>query len=210
MHVGSKPMTTYTNPPPVPYVPPYQPRADTRAATNSRPTQQGTRRPPKTLAPIPIVASPSTGTKTGEIILLKPLEPPYPRSYDPNARYNQIQMVVEDKEKTTFITTWGTFYYKVMPFGLKNSRATYHRAMVTLFHDMMHKEVEVYVDHMIAKLRTPDQHVEDLRKLFERLQKYRLKLNPAKCTFEVKTGNLLGFIANERGIEVDPDKVKAI
>ncbi|RDX73710.1 Retrovirus-related Pol polyprotein from transposon 17.6, partial [Mucuna pruriens] len=97
-----------------------------------------------------------------------------------------------------------------MPFGLKNVGATYQRAMVTLFHDMMLKEVEVYVDDMIAKSRTPDQHVDDLRKLFERLQKYKLRLNPAKCTFGVKTGKLLGFIVNERGIEVDLDKVKAI
>ena len=54
-------------------------------------------------------------------------------------------------EKITFLTMWGTIYYKVMPFGLKNAGATYQRAMVTLFHDMMHKEIEVYVDNMIAK-----------------------------------------------------------
>ncbi|RDX83333.1 hypothetical protein CR513_35752, partial [Mucuna pruriens] len=124
--------------------------------------------------------------------------------------YNQIQMALEGKEKTTFITTWGTFYYKVMPFGLKNAEATYQRAMVTLFHNMMHKEVEVYVDDLIAKSKTPRQHIDDLRKLFERLRKYWLKLNPVKCTFGVGTGKLLGFIVNERGIELDPDKVKAI
>ncbi|KAG8500234.1 hypothetical protein CXB51_004341 [Gossypium anomalum] len=56
--------------------------------------------------------------------------------------YNQIKMASEDMEKTTFITMWGTFCYKVMPFGLKNAGATYQRAMVTLFHDMMHKEIE--------------------------------------------------------------------
>ncbi|RDY09929.1 hypothetical protein CR513_05617, partial [Mucuna pruriens] len=126
------------------------------------------------------------------------------------SEYNQIRMALEDKEKTTFITTWGTFCYKVMPFGLKNVRATYQRAMVTLFHDMMHKEVEVYVDDMIAKSKIPGQHINDLRKLFERLQKYRLKLNPAKCIFGVRTGKLLGFIVNERGIKLDLDKVKAI
>ncbi|RDX88537.1 putative protein K02A2.6, partial [Mucuna pruriens] len=82
--------------------------------------------------------------------------------------------------------------------------------MVTLFHDMMHKEVEVYVDDMIAKSRTSDQHLNDLQKLFERLQKYKLRLNSAKYTFGVKTGKLLGFIVNERGTEVDQDKVKAI
>ncbi|RDX92471.1 Retrovirus-related Pol polyprotein from transposon 17.6, partial [Mucuna pruriens] len=97
-----------------------------------------------------------------------------------------------------------------MLFGLKNVGATYQRAMVALFHDMMHKEIEVYVDNMIAKSKTPEQHIEDLRKLFIRLQKYRLRLNPAKCTFGVKTMKLLGFVVNERGIEVDPDKVKAM
>jgi hypothetical protein len=65
--------------------------------------------------------------------------------------YNQIKMASEDMEKTTFITPWGTFYYKVIPFSLKNVGATYQRAMVTLFHDMIHKEIEVYVDDMIAK-----------------------------------------------------------
>ena len=65
--------------------------------------------------------------------------------------YNQIRMASEDMEKTTFLTMWGTFCYKVMPFGLKNAGATYQKAMVTLFHDMMHKKIEVYVDDMIAK-----------------------------------------------------------
>ena len=55
--------------------------------------------------------------------------------------YNQIKMATEDMEKTTFITTWGTFCYKVMLFGLKNARATYQRAMFTLFHDLIHKEI---------------------------------------------------------------------
>ena len=68
-------------------------------------------------------------------------------------------MVEEDKAKTTFITTWGTFCYKVMPFGLKNAGATYQRAMVALLHDMMHKEVKVYVDDMIAKSREGEDHL---------------------------------------------------
>eukprot|EP00258_Populus_trichocarpa_P025576 XP_024441595.1 uncharacterized protein LOC112324178 [Populus trichocarpa] len=97
-----------------------------------------------------------------------------------------------------------------MPFGLKNVGATYQRAMVTLFHDMMHREVEVYVDDILAKSKKEEDHVQVLRRLFERLQKYQLKLNLAKCSFGVKTGKLLGFIVSDRGIEVDPDKAKAI
>jgi len=81
---------------------------------------------------------------------------------------------------------------------------------VTLFHDMMHKEIEVYVDDMIAKSESENDHIINLRKLFERLRKFKLRLNPAKCTFGVKSGKLLGFIVSEKGIEVDPDKVRAI
>uniref|UniRef100_A0A2N9H3U4 Integrase catalytic domain-containing protein n=1 Tax=Fagus sylvatica TaxID=28930 RepID=A0A2N9H3U4_FAGSY len=92
--------------------------------------------------------------------------------------YNQIKMAEEDKSKTAFVTHWGTFVYDVMPFGLKNAGATYQRAMVTLFHDMIHHEIEVYVDDMIAKSRTAQDHLTDLRKLFQRLKKYQLRLKP--------------------------------
>jgi len=80
---------------------------------------------------------------------------------------------------------------------------------VTLFHDMMHKEIEVYVDDMIAKSESKNDHIINLRKLFERLRKFKLRLNPAKCTFGVKSGKLLGFIVSEKGIEVNPYKVRA-
>ncbi|RVW75857.1 Retrovirus-related Pol polyprotein from transposon 297 [Vitis vinifera] len=83
----------------------------------------------------------------------------------------------------SFITEWGTYCYRVMPFGLKNAGATYQRAATTLFHDMMHRDVEVYVDDMIVK---------------------------SECTFGVTSGKLLGHMVSERGIEVDPDKIKAI
>lgn len=82
--------------------------------------------------------------------------------------------------------------------------------MVTLFHDMIHKEIEVYVDDMIAKSQTKEDHIINLQKLFDCLMKFKLHLNPAKCTFGVRSGKLLGFIVSQRGIEVDPYKVKAI
>ncbi|PKI43336.1 hypothetical protein CRG98_036268 [Punica granatum] len=100
-----------------------------------------------------------------------------------DAGFLEIQMAEEDKVKTTFITMWGTFCYKVMHFGLKNAGTTYQRAMVTLFHYMMHKEIEVYVDDMIAKSKEGEDHL---------------------------SGKLLGFVVSKKGIEVDPDKVKAI
>jgi len=81
---------------------------------------------------------------------------------------------------------------------------------VTLFLDMMHKEIEVYVDDMIAKSGSEEEHLINLKKLFGRLRKFKLKLNPAKCTFNMKFGKLLGFIVSQKGIEVDPDKVHAV
>jgi len=88
--------------------------------------------------------------------------------------YNQIKMAPEDKEKTTFVTLWGMFCCKVMSFGLKNAGATYRRAMVALFHDTMHKEIEVYADDMISMSKTEEEHLVNLWKLFEKLCKYRL------------------------------------
>ncbi|PKI40360.1 hypothetical protein CRG98_039249, partial [Punica granatum] len=75
---------------------------------------------------------------------------------------------------------------------------------------MMHKEVEVYVDDMIAKSKEGEDHLVNWKRLFNRLKEYKLRLNLAKCTFGARLGKLLGFVVSERGIEVDPDKVKAI
>ena len=124
--------------------------------------------------------------------------------------YNQIMMAPEDREKTSFITEWGTYCYRVMLFGLKNAGATYHRAATTLFHDMMHRDVEVYVDDMIVKSRDRADHWVALERFFQRIRCFRLRLNPKKCTFGVTFGKLLGYMISERGIEVYPDNIRAI
>ena len=97
-----------------------------------------------------------------------------------------------------------------MPFGLKNVGATYQRVTTALFHDMMHKEVEAYVDDMMVKLETREGHFEALDKFLARLERYNLRLNPKKCVFGVTSGKSVGHIVSKRGIEVDSDKIKAI
>ncbi|WKA06492.1 hypothetical protein VitviT2T_024388 [Vitis vinifera] len=124
--------------------------------------------------------------------------------------YNQILMALEDMEKTTFIIECSTYCCRVMPFGLKNAGATYQRATTTLFHDMMHKDVEAYVNDMIVKSRVKTYHLATLKKFFERIWKFRLRVNPNKCTFGVTFGKLLGHMVSERGIKVDLNKIKAI
>jgi hypothetical protein len=86
-----------------------------------------------------------------------------------------------------------------MIFRLKNVGATYQRAMMALFHN-----IKVYVDDMIAKSREGENHVQILKELFERLRKYKLRLNHARCSFGVKSRKLLGFMMSEKGIKVDP------
>ena len=119
-------------------------------------------------------------------------------------------MVPKDMTKTTFTTEWGIYYCTVMPFGLKNDRATYQKMATTLLHDMMHNEVEVYVDDMIVKSKDRGSHTINLRKFFEWIKEYRLRLNPQKCTFGVIARKLLGFLVSDKWIEVDPSKIKAI
>ena len=119
-------------------------------------------------------------------------------------------MAPKDMTKTTFTAKWGIYCYMVMPFGLKNARATYQRMVMALLHDMMHNEVEVYVDDIIVKSKDSGSHTINLRKFFERIKEYRLRLNPQKCTFGVTTKKLLNFLVIDKGIEVDPSKIKAI
>ena len=126
------------------------------------------------------------------------------------SRYNQIKMASKDMTKTTFTIEGGIYCYMVMPFGLKNAGATYQRMAIALLHDMMNNELEMYVDDMIVKSKDTGSHTINLRKFFERIKEYRLRLNPQKCTFGVTTKKLLNFLVIDKGIEVDPSKIKAI
>ncbi|RVX20075.1 Transposon Ty3-I Gag-Pol polyprotein [Vitis vinifera] len=91
---------------------------------------------------------------------------------DGSSGYNQIRMAAKDEELTTFHTPKGIYCYKVMPFGLKNAGATYQRAMQKIFNDMLHKNVECYVDDLKVKYRKREYHLRDLRMVFDRLRRY--------------------------------------
>ncbi|GAA0146007.1 hypothetical protein LIER_06058 [Lithospermum erythrorhizon] len=94
---------------------------------------------------------------------------------DGSLGYNQIRMAPADEELITFQTPKGVYYYKVMPFELKNAGATYQRAMQKIFDDMLHKNVECYVDNLVVKSLKRENHPQDLRVVFERLRRYQLK-----------------------------------
>ena len=94
--------------------------------------------------------------------------------------YNQIKIEEDDAIKMAFRTPLGNFYYTVMPFGLKNAGATYQRAMMAIFHDMLHKEMEFYIDDLVVKTKHDLSHISDLRKVFDRCRAFKLKMNPLK------------------------------
>ena len=85
-------------------------------------------------------------------------------------RYNQIKMDEIDQEKTSFITSKGLFFYKVMPFGLKNLEATYQRLVNHMFRPQIGRNVEVYMDDMLVKSVDEKKRLEDLQKTFETLR----------------------------------------
>ena len=124
---------------------------------------------------------------------------------DGHSGYNQIFITESDVHKTAFRCPGaiGTFEWVVMPFGLKNAGATYQRAMNSIFHDMIGKYMEVYINDIVVKSQGFDKHLENLEKAFIRMRKHQLKMNPLKCAFGVMAVNFLGFFVHNRGIEVD-------
>jgi hypothetical protein len=124
--------------------------------------------------------------------------------------YHQIKMAREDEEKTAFITPCGVYCYVCMPFGPKNMGATFQRLMRKALGAQMGRNAEAYIDDIVVKTRESHTFIEDLEETFINLRKVNIKLNPAKCAFGVPSGKLLGFLVSHRGIEANPNKVKAI
>ncbi|XP_073035355.1 uncharacterized protein [Primulina eburnea] len=124
--------------------------------------------------------------------------------------YNQIRLAPEDQEKTSFVTDRGIYCFEVMPFGLKNAGATYQRLVNKMFEKTIGRNMEVYIDDMLVKSMLASTHTEDLRECFDILRKYKMKLNPEKCTFGVGGGKFLGYMVSVRGIEANPEKISAV
>ena len=129
---------------------------------------------------------------------------------DCSLSYNQIRMNPKDEELTAFCTPKGIYCYKVIPFKLKNAGATYQRDMQKIFDNVLHKYIECYVDNLVFKTKRREDHLRDLRSMFNCLRKYQLKMNPRKCAFGVTSRKFLGFIVRHHDIEIDQSKIEAI
>ncbi|CAA0829049.1 Unknown protein, partial [Striga hermonthica] len=155
---------------------------------------------PKDLYPLPRIDQLVDSTAGCELLSLM----------DASQGYHQIPLAKDDWKRVSFITSKGTYCYVVMPFGLKNAGATYQRLVDQIFKDQLGRNMEVYVDDMMVKIKKEADHTSDLRETFQTLRRYGMKLNPAKCSFGVKAGKYLGYMVTKRGIEVNPEKVRAV
>jgi hypothetical protein len=96
-----------------------------------------------------------------------------------------------------------------MPFGLKNAGATYQRMMQNCLRSQIGRHIQVYIDDEVITTRKEEALFNDLKETFDNLDRYKLKLNPTKCSFGVSAGQLLGFLVSARGIEANPEKIQA-
>ena len=124
--------------------------------------------------------------------------------------YNQIEIALEDQEKTTFTCPFGTFAYRRMPFGLCNAPATFQRCMMSIFSELVENVVEVFMDDFSVYGDNFEHCLENLEKILIRCKETNLVLNWEKCHFMVTQGSVLGHIVSSRGIEVDQAKVESI
>ena len=124
--------------------------------------------------------------------------------------YNQIEIALEDQEKTTFNCPFGTFTFRKMPFGLCNAPGTFQQCMMGIFSDMIEIILEIFIDDFSVFGDSYEGCLENLRKVLERCQEKNLVLNWEKCHFMVTQGNVLGHIVSKNGIEVEKAKVELI
>nr|GEW92670.1 DNA-directed DNA polymerase [Tanacetum cinerariifolium] len=124
--------------------------------------------------------------------------------------YFQIPIDPQDQEKTTFTCPYGTFVYRRMPFGLCNAPGTFQRCMMAIFHDMIEKTIEVFMDDFSVFGDSFSSCLTNLDKMLERCEETNLVLNWKKCHFMCREGIVLGHKILKSGIEVDRAKVDVI
>ncbi|GKU96255.1 hypothetical protein SLEP1_g9507 [Rubroshorea leprosula] len=129
---------------------------------------------------------------------------------DASSGYHQVQLLLDDQEKTAFYAGDAIYCYVMMPFGLKNAGATYQKLVQIVFKLQIGRNIEVYVDDMIVTSVRAEDHIDDLSETFQNLRRAQMKLNPLKCTFAVESGKFLGYVVSQKGIEVNLEKVEAV
>ena len=124
--------------------------------------------------------------------------------------YWQVEVDSKDREKTAFVTPFGLFQFRVMPFGLCNAPATFQRLMERVLAGLHWVTCLVYLDDIIIFSRTVEKHIEQLKEVLERLKGAGLKVRPSKCHLLQTSVQYLGHVISGEGIRTDPQKVACV
>lgn len=128
-------------------------------------------------------------------------------TFDLRSSYHQVQVNLEDRDKTAFICPRGMYRFKTMPFGMCNAGATFQRLMDIVMSGLNFDICLVYLDDIVVHSATTEQMLERLVAIMERLRVAGLKLKPEKCSLFQKSVSFLGHRISEEGIGTDPKKI---
>ena len=135
----------------------------------------------------------------------------YFTSLDLASGYWQIPLHKEDKHKTTFRRQHGLYHFKRMPFGLSDAGSTFQRMANNIFQDLIFQGVVlVYLDDILIHTDSWPKHIQILREVLLRVQKYNLQLQFKKCKWGATTLRFLRFMISEKGIQLDPAKTRVV
>jgi hypothetical protein len=124
--------------------------------------------------------------------------------------YNQIKIAPQDQDKTTFTSPWGTFSYRVLPFGLCNAPTTFQRAVIGIFSDMINDSMEILMDDFTPYGVSFEKALKNLEKVLKRCIQSHLSLSTKKCHMMMSEGVVFGHFISSQGIQVDPSKIQVI
>ena len=131
-------------------------------------------------------------------------------TFDLRSSYHQVEVALQDRDKTTFICPRGMYRYKTMPFGLCNAPSTFQRLMDVALSGLHLEVCLVYLDDIIIFSKSVDEHLERLVRVLDRLRSAKLKLKPEKCSLFQKSISFLGHVISAEGVATDPAKIKAV
>ena len=124
--------------------------------------------------------------------------------------FHRIRMDPETEDLTSFRTRYGTYKYKVVPFGLSNGPAVFQRFINTTFFDYLDRFMTAFIDDLLIYSKNLKEHKDHVKKVLNRLREAGLQASILKCEFHVQRTKYLGFIISTNGIEVDPEKIEII
>ena len=124
--------------------------------------------------------------------------------------YYQLEVAVEDREKTAFITKYGLFSFRRMPFALYNAPATFSRSVSLVLRGLSRRSVIAFLDDVVVLGRDFNSHMVNLSDVLRRFEQYGMKLKPKKCQLHPNSVVFLGRLVSREGVQVLPGEISRI